>query len=170
MKRGEFWIAYGLLLLAQLLLSNYFHLTPYITLTLLPVMVLCIPLRIGTIGAMFIACLSALVVDILSEGVLGLNALALVPVACLRKSVVNLVFGSELFSRKEDFSVSRYGFAKVAMALFLALLLFLILYIWADGAGTRPLWFNALRLAASLGASFLVSLLTLGVLAPDPRK
>ena len=170
MKRGEFWMAYGLLLLAQLLLSNYFHITPYITLTLLPVMVLCLPLRISTLGAMFIACLSGLAIDLLSEGVLGLNALSLVPVAYLRKGLVNLIFGPELFARKEDFSVGRYGFGKVAMALLLSLLLFLLIYIWADGAGTRPLWFNGLRLAASLTASFLVSLLTLGVLAPDPRK
>jgi hypothetical protein len=58
----------------------------------------------------------------------------------------------------------------VAAALFLSLLIFLVIYIWADGAGTRPLWFNGLRLLASLGASFLLSLLTLNVLAPDPRK
>ena len=170
MKRGDFWLAYGLLLLAQLLLSNYFHITPYITLTLLPVMVLCLPIRINTIGAMLIACLSGLTIDILSEGVLGLNALALIPVAYLRRSLVNLIVGPELFARKEDFSVGRYGFGKVAVALLLSLLLFLVIYIWADGAGTRPLWFNGLRLAASLVASFLVSLLTLGVLAPDPRK
>ncbi len=170
MKRGEFWIAYVLLLLAQLLLSNYFHITPYITLSLLPVMVLCIPLRIGTIGAMLIACLSGLTIDILSEGVLGLNALALVPVAYLRKGLVNLIFGPELYARKEDFSVARFGFGKVATALFLSLLVFLLIYIWADGAGTRPLWFNGIRLSASLVASFLISLLTLGALAPDSRK
>ena len=52
----------------------------------------------------------------------------------------------------------------------LSLMIFLVIYIWADGAGTRPLWFNGMRLGASLVASFLVSLLTLGVLAPDPRK
>ena len=169
MKRG-FWIAYVLLLVAQLLLSNFFHVTPYIFLTILPVMVLCIPIRTGTAGAMLIACATGLVVDFLSEGVLGLNALALIPVAYARNGIIGLIFGPELFARKEDFSVGRCGFSKVAVALFLALLIFLTIYIWADGAGTRPLWFNGLRLAASTGASFLVSLLTLGVLAPDPRK
>ena len=170
MKRGDFWIAYVLLLVAQLLLSNYFHVTPYIFLTILPVMVLCIPIRVGTTGAMLIAALTGLTVDYLSEGVLGLNALALIPVAYFRNGIIGLVFGRELFARKEDFSVERCGFGKVAMALFLSTLLFLVIYIWADGTGTRPLWFNGLRLAASLGASFVVSLLTLGVLAPDPRK
>lgn len=169
MKRG-FWIAYVLLLVAQLLLSNFFHVTPYIFLTILPVMVLCIPIRTGTAGAMLIACATGLVVDFLSEGVIGLNALALIPVAYARNGIIGLIFGPELFARKEDFSVGRCGFGKVAVALFLALLIFLTIYIWADGAGTRPLWFNGLRLAASTGASFLVSLLTLGVLAPDPRK
>lgn len=169
MKRG-FWIAYVLLLLAQLLLSNYFHVTPYIFLTILPVMVLCIPIRVGTVGAMLIACLSGLAIDFLSEGVIGLNALSLIPVAYARHGLIGLIFGPELFARKEDFSIGRWGFGKVAVAVFLSLLIFLVIYIWADGAGTRPLWFNGLRLAASLGASFLVSLLTLGVLAPDPRK
>ena len=113
---------------------------------------------------------SGLVVDFLSEGVLGLNALALIPVAFARHGIIGLIFGPELFARKEDFSVGRCGFGKVAVSIFLALLIFLVIYIWADGAGTRPLWFNGLRLAASLVASFVVSLLTLGVLAPDPRK
>ena len=169
MKRG-FWIAYIFLLMAQLLLSNFFHVTPYIFLTLLPLMVLCIPIRMGTIGAMLIAGLSGLVIDFLSEGVLGLNALALIPVAYARNGIIGLIFGPELFARKEDFSIGRCGFGKVAVALFLSLLIFLVIYIWADGAGTRPLWFNGLRLGASLVASFLLSLLTLGVLAPDPRK
>ena len=170
MKRGNFWIAYVLLLVAQLLLSNFFHVTPYIFLTILPVMVLCIPIRMGTAGAMIIAALTGLTVDYLSEGVLGLNALALIPVAFTRNGIIGLVFGRELFARKEDFSIERCGFGKVATALFLSTLLFLVIYIWADGAGTRPLWFNGLRLGASLGASFVVSLLTLSVLAPDPRK
>jgi hypothetical protein len=151
-------------------MSNYFHVTPYIFLTILPVMVLCIPIRVGTVGAMFIACVSGLVIDFLSEGVLGLNALALIPVAFARNGIIGLIFGPELFARKEDFSVGRCGFGKVAVSVLLALLIFLVIYIWADGAGTRPLWFNGLRLAASLVASFVVSLLTLGVLAPDPRK
>ena len=109
MKRG-FWIAYVLLLLAQLLLSNYFHVTPYIFLTILPVMVLCIPIRVGTVGAMLIACLSGLAIDFLSEGVIGLNALSLIPVAYARHGLIGLIFGPELFARKEDFSIGQPTF------------------------------------------------------------
>ena len=170
MRKPEFWIVYVLLLLAQLLLSNYFHVTPYIMLTILPVMVLCISIRVGTVGAMLIAFATGLAVDWLSEGVLGLNALALTPVAFLRNPIIRLVFGSEVFARGEDFSLQRSGFGKVSLALLLAQSVFLLVYIWADGAGLRPLWFNAARFGASLAAGFALSLCTLQVLAPDPRR
>jgi hypothetical protein len=156
--------------MAQLLLSNYFHVTPYIFLTLLPVMVLCIPIRMGTVSAMLIACLSGLVIDFLSEGVLGLNALSIIPVAYARNGIIGLIFGPELFARKEDFSVGRCGFGKVAAALFLSLLIFLVIYIWADGAGTRSLAFNAIRFGISLAAGWILSLLIVDILAPDTRK
>ena len=170
MRNAGFWGVYLLLAIAQLLLCNYCNFTPYVTLSILPVMVLCISIRVGTSGAMLIAFATGLAVDLLSEGLLGLNALALVPVALLRNPVIRLLFGGEVFARGEDFSVQRSGFAKVALAILLMQAVFLLVYIWADGAGTRPLWFNAARLGASLAAGFLLSLAAVKVLAPDTRK
>jgi len=133
-------------------------------------MVLCISIRVGCVGAMLIAFATGLSVDFLSEGMIGLNALALVPVAYFRNGIIRLVFGNELFARSEDFSVQRNGFGKTMLALLLAYSLFLMVYVWIDSAGVRPLLFNAIRFTVSLGASLLVSLLTLGLLAPDPRR
>ena len=170
MRKAGFWMVYILLAIVQMLICNYFHVTPYIMLSILPVMVLCIPVRVSTTGAMFAAFATGLAVDLLSEGVLGLNVLALVPVAFARKGIIRLIFGEELFSRKEDFSIRKSGFGQVSVAILIAQALFLLIYIWADGAGTRPLWFNALRFGASLAAGFVVSLLIVDTLAPDSRK
>ena len=170
MRNNTFWIAYLLLLVAQLIISNFFRVTPYIMLSILPVMVLCISTRIGTFWTMLIAFATGITVDLLSEGVLGLNALALVPVAFLRNTIIQLIFGKELFARKEDFTLRSSGFAQVGLALLLAQALFLAIYIWADGAGMRPLMFNLYRFLASLGAGFVVSLLTLNVLASESGK
>lgn len=170
MRKAEFYIVYVLLAIAQMLICNYFHVSPYVMLSILPVMVLCIPIRVGTVGAMGIAFVTGLVVDLLSEGLLGLNVLALVPVAFARNGILRLIFGAELFSHKEDFAIRKSGFGKVALAVFLAQALFLAVYIWADGAGTRPMMFNLIRFGASLAAGFLVSLLLVDVLAPDTRK
>ncbi|MBQ3873347.1 MAG: hypothetical protein II791_06015 [Bacteroidales bacterium] len=170
MRSSEFWLIYILLLLAQLLLGNYFTLTPYLMLSILPVMVLCIPIRVGSVGAMIIAFATGLVVDLLSEGVLGLNALALVPVAWLRNPVISLVFGNELFARNEDFSATKSGIGKVALALFIVQAVFTLIYVWADGASVRPFWFNATRFGLSLAAGFILSLMAVPALAPDTRR
>lgn len=170
MRKKTFWIAYILLLATQLLISNYFRFTPYIMLSILPVMVLCITTRLDTLWTMLIAFATGMTVDLLSEGLLGLNALALVPVAFFRNPIIQLIFGKEIFARKEDFTLRSSGFAQVGLALLLAQALFLVLYIWADGAGMRPFSFNLYRFLASLGAGFLLSLLTLNVLVTDSRE
>lgn len=170
MRKAGFFAVYMIMLVAQLVLTNYFHFTQYIILTILPVMVLCIPLKISTIVAMLIAFGSGLAVDLLSEGLLGLNALALVPVALCRKEMIRLIFGEELISRGEDFSVKRSGLGQVLLAIVIAQAMFLAVYIWADSAGTRPFWFNFLRFLLSLISGVLVSLLIVDTLAPDSRK
>ena len=165
MRKPQFWLAYFLLLVAQVLLSNFANFTPYLTLTILPAMVLCISIRVGDVPAMLIAFATGFAVDWLSEGVLGLNALALVPVAYLRKPVLQAIFGRELFARKEDFTIERHGHPQAILVIGIVLSLFLILYIWADGAGNRPLWFSAARFGASLAGSLVLCILSLRSLA-----
>lgn len=170
MRKSYSTLVYILLVVAQILLCNYFHVTPYITLSILPVMILCLPLRISTIAAMLIAFATGLSVDFLAEGLIGINALALVPVAFVRKTLIGFVFGEDLISRGEDFSIRKNGIGEVSMAILLVQALFLIIYIAADGAGTRPFWFNAARFGASLAVGYLVALLLVDTLSPDSRK
>lgn len=166
----SFTLIFLLLLAGQLLISNYFHVTPYLLLTMLPTMILCIPSRYSTTVALFVAFATGFAVDFLTEGLAGLNISALVPVAFCRKWIIRLVFGEDLFSRGDDFSIKRYGLGKVAMAILLATSLFLFIYIAADGAGIRPLWFNTLRFFGSLIISFMLSLCVADLLTPDDRK
>lgn len=170
MRKSSFWIVYAIFLVAQLLLSNYFNLTPYLLLSLLPAMVLCIPIRMGTLPAMLVAMGTGLVVDLLSEGIIGLNAAALLPVALLREEIIRLVFGGELYARKEDFCVRRNGPGKVAIAVLMAQGVFLAVYVWLDAAGTQPFWFKAVRWLISLICGLALAMLSMDSLAPDNRK
>lgn len=166
MKKG-FWITYSLLFIAQILLGNYFTFTPWMMATILPAMALCIPLETGTAGAMAIAFLTGLGADFLSEGIIGLNALAMVPVAFARKKIISMVFGADLLSRKKAFSIHRNGLPAVLMALSLAIALFLIVYIWADSAGTRSFGFNAGRFGASYAVSLFFCALSVRAISPQ---
>ena len=170
MRKSSFFFIYALLVVAQILICNYFHLTSFVMLSILPVLVLCIPIRIPTTGSLLIAFATGFIVDLLADGVLGLNTLALVPVALARDGILSLLFGRELFARKEDFTVHKNGFGPVTLAIILSQALFLAVYIWADGAGMRPFWFNFARWAASLAAGTALSLIVVPALAPDTRK
>lgn len=170
MEKNRFEITFLLLVIAQILTCNYFHFSYYVTLSILPLLVLCLPLRTGMVGSLLIAAAVGLAVDLLADGVAGLNAAALIPVAFVRRGVIGAVFGSGVFARNEDISIRKHGRPKFALAIVLVQALFLLVYIALDGAWTRPLWFNALRFAASLLAGEAVSLLLAGLLVPDDRK
>lgn len=168
--KNSFTLTYILLTVAQMILSNYFHFTPYMMITLLPVMVLCIPTKTDTIAAMLIAFLTGLSVDFFAEGTLGINALSLVPVALLRKPIISMLFGNEPFEQKESVTVRKYGMARVSLAIILMTSVFLLIYILADCAGTRPFWFIGTCLSLSLLASYLSSILIINLLTYEDRR
>ncbi|MBQ6709120.1 MAG: hypothetical protein IJN26_00265 [Bacteroidales bacterium] len=171
MKNGNnFKLLYCLLLICQIVLCNFSPLGPYITLSLLPAMIFCMPMSISTISCMFIAFGSGLAVDWLSEGLIGINAASLVPVALARKSIVRIFFGEDLITRGDSFSVNKYGTAKVSAALMSSIAVFLLFYVILDGAGTRPMWFNLAYFGASLLCNWILALLVAHLLTPDDRK
>ncbi|MBQ9399423.1 MAG: hypothetical protein IJU27_02115 [Bacteroidales bacterium] len=170
MKQSRFFVIFALLAVAQILLNNYLNLSQWVVVTLLPAMIMCIPQRINSVLTMLIAFGVSLLVDFLSTGVMGLTAVALVPVALLRNPLLHLVFGTEIFERQENISIGRHGILKIALVQALALLVYLIIYIIADGAGTRPVWFNLVRLLLSTIVGTAVSILTFVILSSEDSR
>lgn len=171
MKAAQnFNILYILLVVCQIVLCNYSPLGPYITLSMLPAMILCLPLKNSNIMCMLIAFASALTVDWMSEGVLGLNVAALLPVALTRKTVIRIFLGEDLINRSEMFTFRKNGAVKISAAILTLYAIYLGIYIFLDGAGTRPLWFDLTRFGASLATNWLLALLITGILTPDDRK
>lgn len=154
----------------QLLICNYLHISTFLMLSILPCAILLMPTRYSPVVAMLLAFASGLAVDTLAEGVAGLNALALVPVAGARRWICGFIFGKELTSTGEDVSMMKYGTGKMALAIFIAQFIFLMIYIWADGSEARPFMFNALRFSVSLVAGTLISLIIANLLDPNERK
>lgn len=158
------------LLICQIALCNFAHLGPYIMLSILPAMIMCIPLTVGTAGCMMIAFLTGLSVDWLSEGLIGINAAALIPVALARKTLIRVILGEDMINRMDSFSIRKNGLGKISTLMIAAGIIFLAVYITLDGAGTRPFWFCASRFGASLLANTALAVLTADILSPDDRK
>ncbi|MGN1211072.1 MAG: hypothetical protein ACI4TM_05255 [Candidatus Cryptobacteroides sp.] len=156
-----------LMTIVQMVICNFFDFSLYVVLSLLPAMIMCYPLSRGTMETMVVAFLSGLAVDWLSDGLIGLNALALVPVALCRKPVTSLIMGEEAIVREEDFTIRKNGFLKVSAVLVAGEVIFFAIYILADGALTRPFWFDLTRFLASVVASYFLSLAVVEVMSPS---
>ncbi len=169
MSSRRFWTIYILLVICQMVLCNYFNLSPRVSASILPAMVVCIPRSVTTPWAMLIAFATGLLVDFAADAVPGLNALALVPVAFCRTGILRLILGGDISERTEQLSFRTKGFAKVSGICAIAVALFIAIYVIADGAGTRPLLFNLSRFAASAVVSFVLSLAVVAAFSPKSK-
>jgi hypothetical protein len=156
-----------LLLVIQVLLLNFFNFSQYLTIFLLPAAIICLPVRHDGIYALVLAFIAGFLTDFFADGMLGLVTCALVAVGYARTWILRFIFGAEFCARGEDISFRRLGFWPVMLAVFLATLLFMLIYVWADGAGTRPLWFNAVRVLLSTLVSTALSVFTVNLFSPE---
>ena len=158
------------LLICQIALCNFAHLGPYIMPSILPAMIMCIPLSVSTTLCMLIAFVSGLSVDWLSEGLIGINAASLIPVALARKTLIRVILGEDMINRMDSFSIRKNGLGKILTLMIAAGIIFLVIYVILDGAGTRPFWFNVSRFWLSLAINTGLAILIADILSPDDRK
>lgn len=170
MKTQNFGLLYFLMTLGQMVLCNFADFGPYVMLSMLPAMVICIPLSISTPLCMIIAFVTGLSADWLSEGIIGLNAASLVPVALMRKPLIRFFLGEDIIVRSDSFSLRKNGAGKISALMITSLIIFLSIYIYLDGAGTRPLWFNLTRTGVSLACNYILALIVTNILTTDDRK
>lgn len=168
MKGGTYILKCALFIIAQTVIWNCCNFTQYLTVTFLPAIILGMPVRQRPVLSMAIAFAAGLAADFLCGAPLGLSSAALVPAALVRRGTIRLVFGNEiLVARREELSANRQGWMKMAMATAMLTMLFLAVYIAIDSAGTRPLWMDAVKFAASAAVSIPLSLPIADTLCTD---
>ncbi len=154
-KTGTKFIATWLILVVcQIVICDCIFLGPLVTVTLLPALVMFLPLNTRTEITMLIAFAAGFVIDWLADGVLGLNMAALVPVALLQKPLVRLFIGEDAVVRSEALSAPKSGWPRMLALITVATAIFLLIYVILDGAGERTAGFTAARFGCSLAASF----------------
>lgn len=169
MRGNIFFIIYLLLVIAQIILNNFLNFSNLFLLSILPTLLVFLSVKRGTVSVMFLAFIIGLTVDFLSDGMLGLTCIALLPVAFLRRGIIGLVMGREVFLRGEELSVRRQGLLKIILLVIIAQSLYFAIYIPVDCAGTVGFGFIALKWFLSIVTSSLVSFATLGLLTDTDR-
>lgn len=152
MKNSHILFCALALCLVQMLLNNFLSISFLLSLSLLPLAVICLPRSISDTGALFIAFAAGLLCDFISTGSLGLESCALLPVALLRSPLLDLL-GPEDGINKKGCPLSVMSSPKVFLLLLAAALVFFAVFVWVDAAGTRSFGFNLLRWSLSSVAS-----------------
>ena len=148
-----------LVFLLQLVITDYLHLGPWITVNLLPFLILLIPLQRSEYIVMLSAFGLGLLLDILSGGVLGLNAFAAVVTAGPRKMLYRLLVNRDRQDPTEIPLIGNIGWAKYLKYLLALTALYMAAFILLDCVSVRPLGFILVRFTASTLASTGLELL-----------
>lgn len=159
MKRPADIIYCILLFLLQLVISDYVHLGPWITLCLLPLLILLIPLSRSPHVVMLIAFGLGLGLDILSDGVPGLNAFAAVLAAAPRKFFYRLLVNADRQDKTEVPLLRESGLLKYLKYLGVLTAIYLAAYTLVDCISVRPLGYIAAKFLISWVASTALCLL-----------
>ncbi len=156
--RSRYWLVYALLVILQVLLGNFLNLGQYVVICILPLLVFSLPMNLSVAGVMLIAFATGFATDFFTHGVLGLSVIPLLPVAFLRKQLLSLVFGGEVFSRGESVSVQKQGMPKIALTIVIFTAIYFAIFVWVDAAGTRSIGFNTIRWLLSTLCSCIVEI------------
>lgn len=134
-----------LLVIMQMIISNFIYLGPYIIISLMPFVMFLMPLSWSQGRMLLLTAAVSLPVDIFAEGVPGLNALALLPIAYARPLLLSITAASDSKGREGVISPEWMGTRGFTALAGISLLAFLTIYNIADCAGTRPASFVATR-------------------------
>lgn len=138
-----------LAVLIQIVISNFVYTGPYINVTLLPFIVLTMPMGWSTVKVMTIATVSALPVDFFAEGVAGLNMAALLLSVIVWEIFANAFTANGQREREGIMSIEWLGRWRYLLLTVSVLTVFLIIHTVLECAGTRPASFIALKITLS---------------------
>ena len=159
MKRSADIFYFVLLFLLQLVISDYVHLGPWICLNLIPLLILLIPLSYRPHAVLLIAFGLGLGLDLLSDGVPGLNAFAAVLAAAPRKFFYRTMVNADRQDKTEVPLMGEVGLVKYIKYLAVLTAIYLVAYVLVDCISFRPAGFIALKVIASWLASTVLCLL-----------
>lgn len=168
--KGVRYIYYFLMiLLLQLFITRYGQLE-WMYISLLPAMIMCLPTVLPTSVNCIIAFALGITVDFCADGVMGLNTIALLPLAAINRSMLSLVISEELVERGYSFSFHQHGIFKIGLLLFIYLCIFFLIYILMDTNPQKDFAMTVTKLLCSTASSMVFGLIVCNVLCPRPLR
>ncbi len=147
------------LFLIQLLASGYINIWPILYIAVFPLLLIILPYNYNRIAAMFTAFGFGLLIDITSDGVLGLNAAAAVALTYFRPFIFRLVISKTTLENITELSTFKIATTQFIIITALSYAIFFALYITLDSWGYFSFLYTAARFLLNVVVNTLVALL-----------
>lgn len=156
----------ALLIICQILLSEYVNIWPLLYIAIFPQFIILLPPAINRTVHLLIAFALGMAIDIFADGVLGLNAAALVAMAYLRPSFIKITLSKANLDTTDNLPLlpRTVEIQKLAVLNGFMLAIFFLVYILLDSAGMFPFWYTILKIAVCVIVNCIISLICSKVL------
>lgn len=155
-------------IIVQLLVDNYLSLGARVSITILPIMILCFSYKYDTIPMMLIAFGLGLSVDILGNGIIGLNAAALVAVAFTRKTFLKHLVNQKNIEKLSAPSTREMGLVPYIIYLLFSYIIFFAIYIPLESLSIYPIFPNLIKFTLCIVINVIIAYI-LGSLFQNKR-
>ena len=155
-------IVYAVVILLQVIINNYVNLGPMIYICLIPLLIVYLPLDQKPYISLIIAFGLGLIIDLFSDGVMGLNAGAATLVALVYKPIFYPIFQKNNYSKKYIPPIRESGVWHHVLYMLIILAIYFLFYIAFDGLAVTTLVVSLARylinIAVNLGVAVVVDL------------
>ncbi|MDO4736033.1 MAG: hypothetical protein Q4B21_03345, partial [Bacteroidia bacterium] len=161
---GSSWkyiISGFIILLAQILISDFINIWPMLYFAIFPIFIISLPLSINRSLYMLIAMFYGFCIDFFADGVIGLNAAALVALAYTRLFFAKVVLSKANTDSLENQPITTkfIEIPKYTLIVLFAYFIFFAVYLLLDSFNNSPLTIFLLRLAICVFVNTILTLI-----------
>lgn len=159
MNWAKYIFGFVVILVLQLLASEFINLWPILYIAVIPLLVILLPPDTSTYLVLLCGFAIGLLTDALADGVLGLNAACLTLLAACRNMITRPMRRYDIQTEEMDLSYGEFRPEKLVVLLILSYLVFFVPYVIIDGAGQSGVLYIILRIALNVVVNVVISYL-----------
>lgn len=157
------WVKYLLLgviiIIAQLIIEEYVNYHPLIHIAIFPLFIIILPTRINQIPLMLISLVIGLLIDILSDGIIGLNSAALIAMAFVKLPILNIIVNKNNIAENSIISSKTLHLNSFSLYCLIMYTIFFLVYVALDGIGYISILYSVLRFIIYIILNTIISIL-----------
>ena len=149
----------AIMVFCQILVSEYVNIWALLYIAVFPQFIILLPPTINRSAYMLIAFVLGLSIDILADGVMGLNAAALTAMAYSRGPILKLIIPKASFENYENHPIIPRTVEPYKLALLSGMMLavFFTVYVLFDSAASFSFWYTVLKIALCVAVNSIIT-------------